>query len=215
MLSSPVGMDSEINYEDSYEEYDDYIQNLKADNLDKEEEKSQDEEEPASDEGTIVPDGYLSRSEVSSQSDEGEGQNNMVANDAGGDQWHFQNFDLNNRAGYMIVMVDEEPLPLRVKTEKEKINAQQKLEFLNLLHGSYEAAEDLILKLREKLPDMNKHQIRLNINELSQKEKGCPRLIKPYFLIEMDELIVAEGINLPSLIDSKKQEYEQEKTRRR
>jgi hypothetical protein len=37
LLASPVEMDSEINYEDSYEEYDDYIQNLKADNLDKEE----------------------------------------------------------------------------------------------------------------------------------------------------------------------------------
>jgi hypothetical protein len=41
---------------------------IKADNLDKEEEKSQDEEESASNEGTIVPDGYLSRSEVSSKS---------------------------------------------------------------------------------------------------------------------------------------------------
>lgn len=62
---------------------------------------------------------------------------------------------------------------------------------------------------------MNKHQIRLNINELSQKEKGSPRLIKPYFLTELEEVIVAEGINLQALIESKKQEYEQEKIRRR
>jgi hypothetical protein len=76
-----------------------------------------------------------------------------------------------------------------------------------VLHGSYEAFEELILKLKEKLPDMNKHQIRLNINELSQKEKGCPRLIKPYFLTDMEELILAENINLPALIDTKKQEH--------
>jgi len=31
----------------------------------------------------------------------------------------------------------------------------------------------------------------------------------------MEELIMAEGINLPGLIDAKKQEHEQEKIRRR
>lgn len=78
-----------------------------------------------------------------------------------------------------------------------------------MLHGSYEAADELINKLKDKLPDMNKHQIRLNMNELSQKEKGCPRLIKPYFLTEMEEQMAAEGIDLPALIDAKKQEHEQ------
>jgi hypothetical protein len=44
----------------------------------------------------------------------------------------------------------------------------------------------LVLKLKEKMPEMSKYQIRLNINEISQKEKGCWRVVKTYFLTEME-----------------------------
>lgn len=33
---------------------------------------------------------------------------------------------------------------------------------------------------------MSKYQVKLNLNEITQKEKKCPRLVKGYFLNEMD-----------------------------
>ncbi len=72
----------------------------------------------------------------------------------------------------MMVCLEEGPLPMKLKSEKEKISIQQKLELIKIIHGSFESADDIILKLREKMPEISKYQIKLHMSEISQKEKG-------------------------------------------
>lgn len=65
------------------------------------------------------------------------------------------------------------------------------------------------------MPEVSRYQIKLHMNEFSQKEKGCPRLIKSYFLNEMEEIISVEKIDVTAMVQRKKAERDEFLTKRR